>query len=82
MLCCYVAGFGVIGFSCIFPMFSLQTHLHRQQVYDMQQAGTDHSPESLLSRMEEENHLNSYLLNDKLPKVLCVTSCRNTKFVG
>jgi len=42
----------------------------RQQVYDMQQAGTDHSPESLLSRMEEENHLNSYLLNDKLPKEL------------
>lgn len=42
----------------------------RQQVYDLQQAGNDSSPEALISRMEEENQLNNYLVHDKLPKEL------------
>lgn len=42
----------------------------RQQVYEIQQAGSDNSPESLISRMEEDNQLNNYLVNDKLPKEL------------
>jgi len=42
----------------------------RQQVYDMQQNSNDTSPESLISRMEEDNQLNNYLVNEKLPKEL------------
>jgi len=42
----------------------------RQQVYDMQQSSNDTSPESLISRMEEDNQLNNYLVNEKLPKEL------------
>ena len=46
-------------------------YFNRQQVYDMQQSSSDTSPESLISRMEEDNQLNNYLVNEKLPKV-CV----------
>lgn len=42
----------------------------RQQMFDLQQTGSDTSPAGLISRMEEENQLNNYLLTDKLPKEL------------
>nr|XP_002126367.1 intraflagellar transport protein 81 homolog [Ciona intestinalis] len=40
----------------------------KQQVYEMKQGGANSSPESLISRMQEDNRLNEYLVSEKLPK--------------
>jgi len=40
----------------------------KQQLYESKQAGADNNPQTLISRMEEDNQLNKYLISDKLPK--------------
>ncbi|XP_076807172.1 intraflagellar transport protein 81 homolog [Clavelina lepadiformis] len=46
----------------------------RQQVTEMKQGGADSSPKALIGRMEEDNRLNRYLADEKLPKE--IEACR------
>ncbi|XP_039255434.1 intraflagellar transport protein 81 homolog [Styela clava] len=40
----------------------------RQSLQDARQAGSNANPESIIGRMEEDNRVNKYLIDEKLPK--------------